>query len=292
MADTKLPVFNNDAQTAYIDMRTEATNGEGRQVVVLGDPSINANVATVATQDLGGSDQTTPGVVFRLAGSAAVQVVGSSGTLGVHITGTSGTLNVQLDPGTTLEGIQSSVAVHLLSTAGSLVVKLDPDSTLGGVRNSVAVHLGSTAGTIGVRVGQVDGTVAVYFSQSKPAVLSDAQHTASIFTVSGSTSGGTTSGVTLISPSAAYNFKIFAYSIQTTGVVSSAIRFTNGAESATELWRPLITAAATTSSPVGANLAVTPPGYIFATGTNTTLALKNDSGSLVHYSVSYIKESA
>ncbi len=117
-------------------------------------------------------------------------------------------------------------------------------------------------------------------------------NTASIFTVSGSTSGGTTSGVTLISPSANYNFKIFAYSIMTTALSSGAFRFTNGAGTETELWRPLITPATTTSAPVGANMAVPPPSFIFATGTSTTLALKSDSGSLVHYSVSYIKESA
>ena len=35
-----------------------------------------------------------------------------------------------------------------------------------------------------------------------------------------------------------------------------------------------------------------PPAFIFATGVSTTLAIKNDSGSLIHYSVSYIKESA
>lgn len=264
MADTRLPVFNNDAQTAYIDMRSESTNGQGRQVVVLGDPAVNDNVAAVATQDLGGADQTTPGIVMRMAGSASVQIVGSSGTLGVHVQ----------------------------STGGTLQVKLDPDSTLGGVRNSIAVYLQNTAGTLGVRVGQVDGTVAVYFSQSKPTVLADIQSTASIFTVSGSTSGVSVSGVQLVAPSANYSFKVFAFSLQTTGVVSCVARFTNGAGSATEYWRGLVTSNQTSSAPIGANLAVTPPGFLFATGTNTTLALHLDTATLVHYSVSYIKESA
>lgn len=143
-----------------------------------------------------------------------------------------------------------------------------------------------------VNIKASDGTIAVYFSPSRPVVLADNQHTASIFTVSGSTSGGTTSGVTLVAPSANYNFKVFAYSLQTTGVVSEVWRFTNGGASATEFWRPVVTAASSSSSPVGANLAVTPPGFLFATGASTTLALKSDTGSLVHYSVSYIKESA
>lgn len=160
-----------------------------------------------------------------------------------------------------------------------------------------------------VKLSSSSASMAVYFDRGNPAVNNyfagnvavtpnagipavNVYSTTSIFTVSGSTSGGTTSGVTLVAPSANYNFKVFAYSLQTTGIVSEAWRFTNGAASETELWRPLITAANTTSAPVGANLAVQPPGFIFATGTNTTLALKSSTGSLVHYSVSYIKESA
>lgn len=164
--------------------------------------------------------------------------------------------------------------------------------TVTGITASAAVHILSTNGTMGVNVGTVAGSVAVYFSPARPVVLADSQHTAGIFTVTGSTSGGTTSGVTLVAPSANYNFKVFAYSLQSTAIASSAWRFTNGGGSETEFWRPLVTAVETTSTPKGANLAVQPPGFLFATGVSTTLALKSDTGSLVHYSVSYIKESA
>ena len=259
MSDTRLPVFNADGATAYIDLRTESTNGDGRQVIVFGDPAVNDAVAGVVSADPGPTSAAY-GVVMRLAGSAT-------------ITGS-------------LTGITNSIAAHILSTGGTLQVKTDPSSaiqisnapTITGITNSISAHILSTGGTINVQI--------------KPgALLTTPGHTASIFTVTGSTSGGTTSGVTLIAPSASYNFKIFAYSLQTTGLVSSAWRFTNGAGSETELWRPLITAAGS-SLPIGANMAVTPPGFIFATGVSTTLALKSDSGSLVHYSVSYIKESA
>lgn len=145
----------------------------------------------------------------------------------------------------------------------------------------------------------VNGTVQVQFNSNNPITPNSGipavniYSTTSIFTVAGSTSGGTTSGVTLVSPSANYNFKVFAFSLQTTGIVSEVFRFTNGSGgSPTEFWRGLVTAASTTSAPIGANLAVQPPGFLFATGTSTTLALKTDTGSLVHYSVSYIKESA
>lgn len=232
MSDTKLTIFQSDGTTAAIDYRTEATNGDGRQVIAIGDPSINNNVAQVATQDASTQNQTIAGAVVRVAGSIVIAP-------GVNSIGT-------------VVGITNSVAVHVLSTNGTITIKNDPASYN----------------------------------------LVNAYHTANIFTVAGTTSGVSASGVTLVSPSANASFKVFAFSVQTTGVISMNPQFTNGAgTSPTVFWTPLITAAATTSSPVGANLAVTPPGFLFATGTSTTLALLNQ-GSLIHYSVSYIKESA
>lgn len=213
-----------------------------------------------------------------------------------------GTVRVGNISGSTLQvnvgTIAGTTAVYLHSTAGTLVVKL--------ARDSAAVATDDAAFTIGTGTGtpimgladaaaqdSVDeDDVGVLRMTTNRLLMTNIQATAGIFTVSGSTSGGTTSGVTLVAPSASYNFKVFAYSLQSTGIVSERWRFTNGAGSETELWRPLVTAVETTSTPKGANMAVSPPGFIFATGTNTTLALKSDSGSLVHYSVSYIKESA
>lgn len=262
-------------------------------------------------------------ITTKLDPSSVIAGIGSS--VAIYLGSTAGTIRTKLDPESVISGIQSTVAIYVHSTSGTLRVAFGNEPTViasvkdgtttrslrgnsdgaikiydiaqgtvtvSGITNSINAYIGGTAGTLGVRVGQVDGTVAVYFSPAKPVVLADAQHTSSIFTVSGSTSGGTTSGVTLVAPSASYNYKVFAYSLQTTGIVSSAWRFTNGAGSETEFWRPLVTAVETTSTPKGAVFGVQPPGFIFATGTNTTLALKSDSGSLVHYSVSYIKESA
>lgn len=168
---------------------------------------------------------------------------------------------------------------------------LDTITRVDRVMNVVDGTLSTVTGiTNTVNIKASDGTFAVYFSPASPTVIANTKTTGAIFTVSGSTSGGTTSGVTLISPSANYNFKIYAFSLQTTGVVSGVWRFTNGGESATEFWRGLITAASSSSAPVGANLTGERP--LFETGVNTTLALRTDTASLVHYSVSYIKESA
>lgn len=462
MADSSIPVTSGSGNN--VDTRTNAA-GDHRQVVVFGDPSITNNVAAVISQDVGGNDQTTQAVAVRLAGSASVQVVGSSGTIGVHIQSTNGTLAVRfadspivtaygMDGTTgrpfrmnsdgaikiydiaqgsvtvsgTLTGITNSIAVHILSTNGTMGVKFSDEptvvasgkqgtttrpflmntdgaikiydiaagsvtvsGTITGITNSIAVHVLSTNGTMAVNVGKVDGTVAVFFSPGTPSInnaswigstaptvgsktsassipvvvasdqgsmavhilstggtlnvrlsdnsaglitddtpftpatdlgfpmmgffddtstdsvdegdagivrmtgnrilMSHTDSTASLFTVSGSTSGVSVLGTTLVSPSANASFKVYAYSIQTTGAVSVTATFTNGAGSATEFWRPLITASGVTGSQ-GANLTATPGAPLFATGVSTTLALKLDSATLVHYSVAYTKESA
>lgn len=200
-----------------------------------------------------------------------------TGTFGVNIGKIDGTIQTILDTRSSISGIQSSIAAHILSTNGTM-----------------AVNVGKVDGTVTVRFdpGNTLGTVNQGVASATQAWLTNSQNTASIFTVAGSTSGVSPSGVTLVSPSSAYSFKVFAFSLQTTGLVSLVARFTNGGGSATEFWRGLITSNQTTSSPIGANLAVSPPSFLFATGTSVTLSLHLDTATLVHYSVSYIKESA
>lgn len=156
MADTRLPVFNNDGQTAYVDVRTESTNGEGRQVITFGDPSVNDNVARVATQDLGGSDQTTPGVVFRLAGSAAVQIAGATGTIGVYLHSSAGTFAVQFqnEPTVISSGKQGTTTrPFIMNTDGAIKIydivtgTINTVAAVTSITNSIAVHLLSTGGT-------------------------------------------------------------------------------------------------------------------------------------------------
>lgn len=241
------------------------------------NPSVNATFSSTSLEVV-----PTTGSRKTMDDAAAAQrvlIVGSQSNASLVVNGTvtanagTGTMTVAFDPGHTLGSISTVAAVT-------------------NITNSISVYIGATAGTMGVRVGQVDGTVAVYFSQARPVVLADNLNTASIFTVSGSFSGVSALGLQLVAPSANASFKVFAFSLQTTGVASMVARFTNGAGSATEYWRGLITPASSSSTGLGANLAVQPPGYLFATGVSTTLALHLDTGTLVHYSVSYIKESA
>lgn len=283
---------------------------------------------TVATDDVGGIQYQFVKPAFGTDGSATavsssdplpVVLTGTQNTVGVNIGKVDGTIQVNVgriddsvaikngtltnitntvavyfdrgDPGVkitsgTVTGITNSIGVNLGKVDGTIQV------SVGKIDDIVAVKMSGTPGTVGVNIGKIDGTIQVKLDPGSYAFV-NAFHTVGIFTVSGSTSGVSASGVNLIAPSSSYNFKIFAYSIQTTAVGSIVPRFVNGAGGGqTEFWRPLITAAASSSAPVGANLAVTPPGYLFATGTNTSLNLHLDTGALVHYSVSYIKESA
>jgi len=251
---------------------------------------------------------TTLGAISGIGSSVAAHILSTNGTMAVNIGKVDGTVTVRFDPGYTqmnvgtvgaVTNITNSIGVHVLSTGGTLQVKIDPASA-GIGRDDVAFVAGTGMGT--PMMGFFDDTATDSVDEGDIGVLRmtgnriqmvHTDSTASIFTVSGSTSGVSASGVTLVAPSASYSFKVYAFSIQTTGVVSCVARFTNGAGSATEFWRALVTSNQTSSAPVGANLSTGGAGQpLFATGVNTTLALHLDTATLVHYSVSYTKESA
>lgn len=81
--------------------------------------------------------------------------------------------------------------------------------------------------------------------------------------------------------------KIFAFSLSTTSSTAVTCIFQSGA-SGTELWRVLLQAPSSVST--GANLAVTPPAYLFATAAATLLNLNLSSGQTIHWSCSYYDE--
>ena len=199
----------------------------------------------------------------------------------------------------------------IVNTDGAVKVYdiADGSIKISGYTSSLGVYVDTIRQTIGVRVGQVDGTVAVYFSPSEPTikgitntiqaridpgynVVNNSSTIVLPRVAVGSYSGVSDLGITLASPAANSNIKVCGYSILTTALTSTLVKFTNGAGAATDLWRPLATPAATASELRGANLAVSPPAYLFSTGANVTLALHTGNAALIHYSVSYFRESA
>lgn len=81
--------------------------------------------------------------------------------------------------------------------------------------------------------------------------------------------------------------KVYAFSLTTTSTTAMTCIFQSGA-GGTELWRVVLQAP--TSVSTGANLAVTPPAYLFATASATLLNLNLSSANAVHYSISYYDE--
>ena len=81
--------------------------------------------------------------------------------------------------------------------------------------------------------------------------------------------------------------KIYAFSISTPSTTAVTCIFQSGA-SGTELWRVVLQAPASVTT--GANLAVSPPAWLFATSSATLLNLNLSSGQTVHWSCSYFDE--
>lgn len=257
---------------------------------------------------------------MNMTGSVAVNLFTPAGTnisdeghdaVRVLIAGSHAAASLEIKG--TITGITNSIAVHVLSTGGTIMVsdKSEPTVVASGkqatttrpfivnsdgaikiydivtgtiaavtnITNSISVHMLSTGGTIAVKI---DPSYNVVNTGSTIIIPQ---------TASSSTSAVSVSGATVVSPVTSRLIKVYAFSLTTTGVVNITARFTNGAgTSPTEFWRVALRAPSTGIA--GANLAVTPPGYLWATASGSTLSLLLDTASLVHYSVSYFLESA
>lgn len=115
MADTAAAITPGSGLN--VDTRTEATNGNHRQVVVLGDPSTNAGVAPVdATNGLAVDvKQMAPGTGASSLGKAE-DAVHSSGDVGVMA------LAVRKDSPTQLAGTDGDYSPMITDSAGRLHV--------------------------------------------------------------------------------------------------------------------------------------------------------------------------
>ena len=273
-----------------------------------------------------------PAVNTTLTGSMAVYyqpseptIKGITNTVGVYLSATAGTIRVGDIPGTmavyfspanpsvstTLSGTmavyfdQSNPAVtgYGLDGAAKRPLRMNSDGAIkvydlvGGTVTiqeplSIDDNGGSLTidGTVTANAGS--GTMAVYFSGSEPTIkIKDTYHTSIISgNVSSSYAGVSDLGVTLVAAEAGHAIKVYALQLTTTAQIQTVVQFTNGAGAATEYWRYALQAP--TAGIAGANLAISPPGYLFATAAGSTLALVTKNASLIHYSIAYFKESA
>lgn len=81
--------------------------------------------------------------------------------------------------------------------------------------------------------------------------------------------------------------KVFAFTLSTVSTTAVTCIFQSGA-SGTELWRVILQTPASVAG--GANLAVSPPAWLFATGAATLLNLNLSAAVAVNWSVSYYDE--
>lgn len=208
MADTAIAITAGSGTN--VDTRTEATNGNHRQVIVIGDPSVNAGVAPVdATNGL------------------SVNVTNASLTVGSHAVTQSGTWTVQ--PG---------------NTANTTAWKVDG--------SAVTQPISMAAKTIVSKTG------------------------------SASSSGNNT-----IVAAGTNKLKVFAFSLSTSSTTAITVKFQDGA-SGTDLWSVILQAPASVST--GANLAISPPNWLFNTSAATLLNLNISAAQAVQWAVSYFDE--
>lgn len=279
MADSNIAITAGAGTS--VDTRT--IGSEHRQVVVVGDPATNVSVADVRGAD---PDSNAEGLVVR--DPYTTTIVQSLDSSGIRIRNIS-------DGSIVVRSITNTVAVYY-DRGEPAVRAYGVQGTTGRpflMNTDGAIKIYDIAdGSIVVR--SITNTVAVYFDRGYPAV--NIQSTAVIGTAGSSVSGtintaGGSGANTLVSPESGRNIKVYAFSLTTTAQVHISPRFTNGTSGGSgEFWR--VALQAPSQGIAGANLSVTPPGFLFATGVGNTLALFLDSASLVHYAVSYFKESS
>lgn len=107
-------------------------------------------------------------------------------------------------------------------------------------------------------------------------------------TLTGSTGSlNATNGTISLTPS--NKIKVYAFSITTTSATEVTCIFNSGGvANGIELWRCTLMAPAGANS--GANLAVSPPGWLFSSRSGTAVSLSLSTAVLVHYSISYFDE--
>ena len=150
-------------------------------------------------------------------------------------------------------------------------------NTIGALTANQSVNVAQLAGnTISSGVGASGtGTLRVVDANDVGRTLKSAGGSAS------------SSGNNTLVAAGTNKLKVFAFSLSTTSTTAVTCIFQSGA-SGTELWRVVLQAA--TSTNTGANLAITPPSYLFSTASATLLNLNLSGAQTVHWSVSYFDE--
>lgn len=235
---------------------------------ILGTVTITGSTTIQGTATITGSTSVINTV--NITGSTTiVGIVPVSGT--VTITGSTSVINTVAITG-------STTIVGTVTITGSTT--LVGTSTITGstsVVNTVSdnlIQIGSNAVNTGSGISSA-GTLRVVQAND---------HGKSFLSTTGTLSA--TNGTLVISASG-LKIKVYAISLTTTSSTQQLVKFQT-AVGGTDLWTIGLMAAPSMST--GANLAVAPPAYLFATPTTSVLNLNQTGTNAVHYSVSYFLE--
>ncbi len=143
MADSAISITAGSGTS--VDTRTEATNGNHRQVVVIGDPSTNAGIAAVdATKGLA-VDLTNTGAnatAIKVDGSAVTQPV-SAASLPLP----TGAATAAKQPALGTAGSASSDVITIQGIASMTAVKVDGSAVTQPVSGTVTANAGTNLNT-------------------------------------------------------------------------------------------------------------------------------------------------
>lgn len=106
MADSAVAITAGSGTS--IDTRTEATNGQHRQVVVIGDPSLNAGVATVKDASTGAAAASDVALVVTLRDVNANGRAAAASSAPVALSTEDNALVARLLPTATASGVTAS----------------------------------------------------------------------------------------------------------------------------------------------------------------------------------------
>ena len=225
----------------------------------------------------------------------STQVVELNSTQTVVVaTSTGGLVTTDSAPASTAQGVVvriPSTNQVLLPSTQSIQVK---NSTIGGLLASVqqnstvwavqlpstqgAVPRDSTGGLMHRNTPAQSTSHGVVVREALPALLSTGTEV---------TSSASTAFYTLIAGSASTTHRVFAFSVTSTIVTPGAVDFLSGTN-ATK-WKVGLGSAS--SGVMGANLATSPPGYLFATDTGAALSFRAGTTGVYRVSISYFSVS-
>lgn len=222
---------------------------------------ISGNISVAAS----GTLVTVDNIVRDLAGNLCVNM-------------TVGTVSLSSTASTITNAAGNPVNVALTQTVVSVTLPAALSTTASTINNAVGnpvnVSLTSTAVTIANTAGTVTNSVSTIAIVGR--------------TLTGSTGSlSATYGTISITPT--NKAKVYAFSLTTTSASEVTCIFCTGAfTSSMELWRVTLMAPAGTNA--GANLAISPPAWLFASRSASAVSLSLSTAVLVHYTISYFDE--